>query len=165
VQRKTRIVCRLKDGFLGAAQLLPELPPRAYVRSLDSRQQRPAFWRASVIDVAERQAAVVLPFPIADGAFVRLSRLAQPRRAFDEQAPDALAVLVLSRRKKNPSTISRSRSWPPGADRPVLGSGGNPSNGTLARAPSSTTIGAVRSGVAEAVEPGAFRVIGPKNST
>jgi hypothetical protein len=36
--------------------------------------------------------------------------LAQPRRAFDEQAPDALSVLAVSRRKKNPSTIARSRS-------------------------------------------------------
>jgi hypothetical protein len=50
---------------------------------------------AGLILIGERQEARVLPFllrSIADCLVDSLSRLAQPRRAFDEQAPDALPV-------------------------------------------------------------------------
>jgi hypothetical protein len=52
-------------------------------------------------------------------------RFAQPG-ALDEQAPEEFSISVLSRQKKNPSTISRSRSLASCAERRVvLGIGSN----------------------------------------
>jgi hypothetical protein len=74
----------------------PGKPPRSppqFDRELMSRYKNSGLRRnASLIEVAEQHSAA-LAFPVADRPLDRLCRLAQPRRAFDEQPPDPGSVL------------------------------------------------------------------------
>jgi hypothetical protein len=48
--------------------------------------------------------------PVGDCPVDRLSRFEETRWAFDEQAPDVLAIFAFELPEKNPSTISRRRA-------------------------------------------------------